>query len=258
MLLTWGAATDRGLVRPANEDAIVASPPVFAVADGMGGHVGGAIASEIVTSGLGALSGRRDLTVADVLDALRSVTTELRRRAAAEPALQDMGSTVTGIAAVSEGDVEHWMVFNVGDSRVYRLRDGQLEQLTVDHSEVEELIRSGVLSSEEAATYPRRNVVTRSMAASAPPAIDHWLLPPAVGERFIACSDGLVTELGADRICEIASAARGPQHAAESLVGAAVAAGGHDNVSVVVVDVTGLDNAFDPLDADTAPRNALR
>lgn len=258
MQLTWGGATDRGLVRQANEDAIVASPPVFAVADGMGGHEGGAVASQIVTSQLAALSGKTRLTVADVIGTLDAAVTEMTARAQSDPALREMGSTVTGIAVVSEGDVEHWMVFNVGDSRVYRLAEEGLDQLTVDHSEVEELVRFGALSAEEAAAYPRRHVVTRSLRAGASSAIDHWLIPPTVGERFVACSDGLVAELGGSQIGEILTRSGDAQQAAEALVEAAIAAGGRDNVSVVVVQVTGLANALDAPDEDTASRKVLR
>lgn len=258
MQLAWGGATDRGLVREANEDSLIASPPVFAVADGMGGHIGGAVASEIVTNRLAILAGRTDLKVDDVLDALKAASQEMLLRAQSDPSLQEMGSTVTGIAVISDGGVEHWMVFNVGDSRVYRIGDGNLEQLTVDHSEVEELIRFGAISTEEAATHPRRHVVTRSLRASGPAVVDHWLVPPAAGQRFLACSDGLVTELGADRISDILSGTDDPQPAADALVQAAVAAGGRDNVSVVVVDVAEVTNSCDALDEDTAPRMVVR
>ncbi|HVT64508.1 MAG TPA: protein phosphatase 2C domain-containing protein [Mycobacteriales bacterium] len=261
MQLSWGFASHRGHVRAANEDAVVCAPPVFAVADGMGGHAGGSIASNVVATSLERLAERADLTAQDVLDALAEADEHLRACGDAEPDLNGMGTTVTGVAIVGEGAVEHWLVFNVGDSRVYRFADHRLEQLTVDHSEVEELIRAGAIDAAGAAKYPRRHVITRSMGAYLPAEVDHWLTPPIVGERLVASSDGLFSELPDERIEALLETAVNAQAAADVLVAAALDSGGRDNVSVVVIDVLSVDDDFpdDPngVDEDTSPRSSL-
>jgi PPM family protein phosphatase len=136
---------------------------------------------------------------------------------------------------VTAGGSDHWAVFNVGDSRVYRCIDDRLTLVTVDHSEVRELVDGGFITEEEAAHHPLRNVVTRSLGTTTAPTPDVWVLPPHPGERFLICSDGLSNELGADDIRRLLTGTDDPQQAAEALVSAAVEAGGRDNVSVIVV-----------------------
>jgi protein phosphatase len=145
------------------------------------------------------------------------------------------------------------MVFNVGDSRVYRLAAERVEQLTVDHSEVQELVLAGVLTPEQARSHPRRNVVTRALGGGPDLAADHWLLPATRGDRFLMCSDGLFGEL-ADAVIAPLLAFPDPQRAAEALVAAANDAGGHDNVTALVVDVESSDSPeFRPIQSAAAP-----
>jgi protein phosphatase len=228
----------------------------------MGGHIGGAVASGVVASRLTRLAGSPSITSVDVLDAIACAADELQRRADETPELSEMGTTITGIAVVGEGDIEHWLVFNVGDSRVYRYSDGALDQLTVDHSEVQELVRSGALAASHAEAYPHRHVITRSINAGSPPAVDSWLSPPVPGERLLACSDGLFGDVADDVIRTHLACDDAPQTVADALVEEALSAGGHDNISVVVIDVLtaieGQPGAENTIDEDTSPRSALR
>jgi protein phosphatase len=147
------------------------------------------------------------------------------------------------------------MVFNVGDSRVYRLSGDRLEQLTVDHSEVQELVLAGVITREQARTHPRRNVVTRALGSDAGLLPDHWLLPAISGDRYLICSDGLFSELPDDAILPLL-AAGSAQQAADALVSAANDAGGRDNVTAVVVDIDS-DDEDEDVDETTLPRELL-
>ena len=149
-----------------------------------------------------------------------------------------MGTTVTGLAGLETAGGDHLMVFNVGDSRVYRLAADRIVQVTVDHSEVQELVLAGVLSREQARTHPRRNVVTRALGAAPSVQSDHWLLPAVGGDRFLICSDGLTGELPDEVILPLLTVG-GPQQAAEALVAAANDAGGRDNITAMVVDILG-------------------
>ncbi|GLZ40409.1 protein phosphatase 2C domain-containing protein [Actinokineospora sp. NBRC 105648] len=232
-----GAASDVGLVRAANEDNFVLTGTVFAVADGMGGHAAGDVASGLAVAGLARL-GAEQGTVRpdDVRRHVMRLNADILAAAARNPEQAGMGTTVTGICLVDFAGSAHWVVFNVGDSRVYRLADKEFAQLTVDHSEVTELVAAGELSPAEAATDPRRNVVTRALGAPVAPEPDLLVFPPTVGDRFLLCSDGLTGELDDGTIADILAAEPDPRAAAERLVRAAVAAGGRDNVTAVVVD----------------------
>jgi protein phosphatase len=164
-----------------------------------------------------------------------------------------MGTTVTGLAALETPGGDHLMVFNIGDSRVYRLASDRFEQLTVDHSEVQELVLAGVITREQARTHPRRNVVTRALGGDTGLLPDHWLLPAIGGDRYLICSDGLFSELP-DEVIMPLLAVGPPQQAADALVAAANDAGGRDNVTAVVVDI---DSDDDGADETTLPREAL-
>jgi PPM family protein phosphatase len=228
-----GAATSAGRVRRVNEDSFLAVPPLFVVADGMGGHGGGNVASRIAVEEMAGCAALRPLFAEAVFTALEQANRFIIERDVANR----MGTTVTGLAgieAVSGGD--HLMVFNVGDSRVYRLAGRRLEQLTVDHSEVQQLVLAGVITPEQARTHPRRNVVTRALGSDTGLHPDHWLLPVVSGERFLICSDGLFGEVSDAAIAPLLGTGD-PRQAAEALVAAANEAGGRDNVTAVVVDV---------------------
>jgi PPM family protein phosphatase len=228
---SYGAATSVGRVRRVNEDSYLAAPPLFVVADGMGGHGAGNVASRIAIEDMKACAALRPLFAEAVLTMLEHANQHIIDRDEANR----MGTTVAGLAALETVSGEELMVFNIGDSRVYRLAGGRLEQLTVDHSEVQEMVLAGVITREQARTHPRRNVVTRALGSDAGRP-DHWLLPAVPGQRYLICSDGLYGEL-ADKAIAALLAAGTPQQAAEALVGAANDAGGRDNVTAVVTEI---------------------
>jgi protein phosphatase len=233
--LTWGAATAVGQ-RDDNQDRYLAAPPVFAVADGMGGHVGGAAAAEAVVEALRSLTGSETTTVEAIRLALQRADGEIR--AFEGPDKAGAGTTVAGVALVDEGDGPQWAVFHVGDSRVYCWDEGKLEQLTTDHSVVQELIDAGYISNESAATHPQRHIITRALGVGPRPEADIFLLPIVPGERFLACSDGLTGELNDVRIAALVHADLNPGALAAQLTADAEGVGARDNVTVVLVEVT--------------------
>jgi protein phosphatase len=245
-----GAATSVGHVRKVNEDSLLVNPPLFAVADGMGGHGAGDLASSLAIDAIKAAARLRPLSEDGVLAALDGAN----RAIVTYEGAHGMGTTITGMALVGTPGGDRLMVFNVGDSRVYRLSAGDLVQVTIDHSEVQELVEAGVITRDEARVHPRRNIVTRALGTTPPCRPDHWLLPAMGGDRYMACSDGLYSELPDERIAELL-ASGDPQGAAEALVAAAEAAGGHDNITVVVVDVVGFGHlgGYSEADVPTVP-----
>jgi len=236
--LNAGAATHVGRVRSDNEDAHYSGRRIWAVADGMGGHAAGEVASAIVIEAVAELDHQLGLLDRDAIVAMvERANDAVIVRASDVPGRRGMGTTLTGIALVSEDHEERLCVFNVGDSRVYRLARGQLAQVTRDHSEVADLIESGLITPTRAKTHPMRNVVTRCLGMLAMPGADSWLVRVRASDRYVICSDGLNGELSDGRIAGLATQHDDPQEAADALVIAAVEAGGHDNVTVVVVDV---------------------
>lgn len=267
----FGAATDAGLRRSINEDSMLAASPLFLVADGMGGHHAGEVASSTVIDVFAAHVGRESLSIDDVQSALA----EARHQVAGLPAgtSAGAGTTLTGVVVADVGGEGYWLVFNVGDSRTYLLSRGVLEQVSVDHSVVQELIDSGQLDAAAAAVDGRRNVITRAIGGGGDSDADFWLIPADAGDRVLACSDGLSGELSHDEIEAILRAETAPQEAAEKLVHEAVQRGGRDNITAVVVDALSVRSRVgadihstlpsaargaeaDPIDADTRPRVA--
>ena len=233
--LAWGALTDTGCVREVNQDAVFSAADIFVVADGMGGHRGGEVASAIAVEKMAkgtAVSGTHEL-----IEMVWQANREVLERAGEEPSLYGMGTTMVALVAISDAELERLCVVNVGDSRLYVRTDKELLQLTDDHSLVEEMVRDGWLSPAEAMVHPQRNVVTRALGAEDDLLVDAWELQPVTGDRYLLCSDGLTNEITDGEIREILDAADDPEDAASSLVQAACAAGGFDNVTVVVVDV---------------------
>jgi protein phosphatase len=228
----YGAATSVGHVRKVNEDSLLVNPPLFAVADGMGGHGAGDLASSLAIGAVKEAAGLRPLSEDGVLAALDGAN----RAIVTYDGARGMGTTITGLALVETPGGDRLMVFNVGDSRVYRLSAGDLVQVTTDHSEVQELVEAGVITRDEARIHPRRNIVTRALGTTPPCRPDRWLLSAIAGDRYMACSDGLYSELTDERIAVLLASGH-PQGAAEALVAAAEAAGGHDNITVIVIDV---------------------
>ena len=246
--LRWGATTNPGLVRSGNEDTFVAEPMVFAVADGMGGHQAGevasALAASIVRDKLGRGATSEDQAISVVLEANAAIHGAARANAAQS----GMGTTLTAIAVLlaQEGAEEQLVLMNVGDSRTYRFRNGRLQRVTVDHSYVQELVATGHITIEEARTHPRRNIVTRALGIEPNVRADMWTLPLVRGDRFVLCSDGLVDEVPDEEIRELVASAEDPQALSEQLVDLANRHGGRDNVTVVVVDVLDGSDPPDP------------
>lgn len=235
MQVQWGSATDLGRVRTVNEDSWLAEPPVFLVADGMGGHAAGAMASAIVVQEFVAPVGATAVTAEWVMDSFLRSHDRITDAGAG-------GTTVAGFAAVEQNGTPYWLIFNIGDSRIYRCSQGGVEQISVDHSVVQELVESGEVASDRARFHPQRHIITRAVGAPEGPQPDFWLLPVTAGDRLMICSDGVTSELDADQIADLTSAAQGtPQQIADSLVSLACQAGGRDNVTVVVVDVLLID-----------------
>lgn len=233
MQVQTAAATHTGLVRSANQDAHLSLPGLAVVADGMGGHASGEVASALAISAFERL-GEPPLTTDAVLEAVGRGNAAILAEAAAHREKTGMGTTLTGVALV-ETDGPHWLVFNVGDSRVYHVGPEGVAQVTEDHSEVAALVAAGRLTAEEARSHPLRNVITRSLGMEPAPVVDTWLLPVVPGDLYLACSDGLNGELTEAEIARCIADAPGLQEAADALVSAAVAAGGRDNVTVVLI-----------------------
>lgn len=248
-------ASDRGRVREVNEDSAIVRNVVFAVADGMGGHAAGEVASGMATARVNQLGERATLKPDDVRDALALANQDILASVERYPERAGMGTTICGLGLVGFAGTQHWVVFNLGDCRVYRFAEDNLVRMTVDHSEVEELVASGAITSEAARTHPRRHVVTRALGMDPVPDADLRVFPPTPGERFVICSDGLFVELSDAEIADVLRTEPNPQQAAEALVSRAVEAGGRDNVTVVVVDhLAGVDESTT---ADTEPRRPM-
>ncbi len=248
--LAWASATDVGHRRQVNEDSYVARSPLFAVADGMGGHSAGDLASAAVVTRLSEIVSTGVLEPQSIEDALQLATDDIST--IAEDSELGVGTTVTGAAIVTHDEHLYFAVFNIGDSRVYKFEANELAQVTIDHSVVQELVESGTLTREEAESHPDSNIITRAVGFSSRPYPDFWMVPLRTGLRLLICSDGLTKEVSDERLRMHMAAGLSPHETAGALVDAALAAGGRDNVTAVVVDVL---EAPDSVDFDdTAPR----
>ncbi|WP_343319890.1 protein phosphatase 2C domain-containing protein [Arthrobacter sp. TMP15] len=237
VILSFGFGTDRGLRRELNEDSFLAADPLFTVADGMGGHEAGEVASReciaILSNQDFLTAASRTATAADLQQALRRADARIR-----EVTSDKAGTTVSGVVLVEERGVPYWLVFNVGDSRTYRLSQGSFRQVSVDHSEVQELVDAGFITPAQALTHPRRHVVTRALGAGSDTEADFWLVPVEEGDRILVCSDGLSGELSDSAIHRTLSTLSHPQDAVDSLIQSALRSGGRDNITVIVVDAS--------------------
>ena len=272
LLLRSGVATNPGRVRSQNQDRyLIVDQTLFLVADGMGGHVGGEVAAQVTVDTLRTLSTRGNqhdlepgtsilLRSEDVVARIEAANLTILQRADDDPDLRGMGTTLTGLAVI-EGDATSpalLLIVNVGDSRTYWLRGGELEQLSEDHSVVGELQREGKLSASEARTHKSRSVLTRALGVEPNVECDVLEVVPIVGDRFLICSDGLPTELADATIASTLRRLGDPGEAAAALVRDAVDHGGRDNVTVIVVDVVaGLDGSGAPAAAASPLRSAL-
>lgn len=236
LVVAIGGGTHTGRVRAANQDSWFVADRVHVVADGMGGHAAGEVASAIAVARLAELADRSPLRPDDVRAAIAEADAAITATAAEHPDKAGMGTTVTGLCQVQVAGSAHWLVFNVGDSRLYRFADGALTQLTEDHSHVAELVAAGEITAEEAREHPLGNIVTRSLGSPVAAEPDLRVFPPVPGERFLICSDGLTGEITDDLIAQVLAEESEPQAAVDRLIALALAAGGRDNVTVVVVD----------------------
>ena len=239
MNVTYAAATDTGRVRAQNQDRLFADGSVFIVADGMGGHAGGNVAAEVaVSETVASLKAGYHPEVA-IDNANRSILD----RAAHEVALEGMGTTLT--MALVNAEESRADIFNVGDSRAYLLRDGELTQLTNDHTFVQELVDAGSITREQATTHRARHVLTRVLGVALDVSPDHFQVPLQAGDVVLLCSDGLINEVSNDEIARVL-ATQNPEGAVDALIRSANQHGGNDNITVVVVKI------------DTPGRGAVR
>ena len=235
--LQAGAATDVGRVRQINEDRYLADERLFAVADGVGGHQAGEVASQTSVETLQRTFNEGEHTTEGLIAAVEAANHAVWELAQGSREKRGMGTTLTALALVQEDGEEQLALTNVGDSRAYLLQQGELIQLTEDHSLVEELVRDGKLSPAEAQTHPQKSIITRALGMEPEIQVDSWEIIPFAGDRILLCSDGLTNELSDDRIASTLRQLADPQEAAHELVRLARGAGGSDNITVVVVDV---------------------
>ncbi|MDA4893761.1 MULTISPECIES: PP2C family protein-serine/threonine phosphatase [Microbacterium] len=249
--LRWAGATDRGRRRENNQDAFLAEYPLFVVADGMGGHAGGEIASQRTIARLGDAVHDGSITAAAIEAALAAAIEDI----AAHPETTDegTGTTLTGVFLDTHDGDPRWVSLNIGDSRVYLLRDGALVQVTTDHSVVQELITAGRLSPEEAEGHPYSNVITRAVGVSEATPPDYRELAVQDGDRFVICSDGLTKELTDYGIQHFLAQNADPADAVAAMMAAALENGGRDNVTLIVLDVVRT-----PASAQDAPTAELQ
>jgi PPM family protein phosphatase len=254
------AHSDTGHVRAVNEDSHLVREGLYVVADGMGGHERGDVASRTAVDTL-----RRELpeeawpgpaawpTPDEVMSAILAANRAVAGLSAGQGG-RISGTTLAGVALVLPAGAAgiHWMAFNVGDSRVYSWDGAHLDQLTTDHSVVQELVDAGLITPQDSLTHPDRSVITRALGAAADLDVDVWLFPVRSGRSYVICTDGITKELDEDGIARVLAAHRpGATSAAEELVAAALAAGGHDNATAIVVELG--DEIADDVTAERPP-----
>jgi PPM family protein phosphatase len=250
LVISWAAVTDTGRRRVANEDSYLARFPLFVVADGMGGHSAGDLASAAVIDRLAEIGTSDFLAPRAIERALELATRDIGHIAIGSEL--GVGTTVTGAALTLQDDNVFFAVFNIGDSRVYSFEGNELAQVTIDHSVVQELVESGALSRDEAENHPDSNIITRAVGFNAAPVADFWMVPVSPGLRLLVCSDGLTKEVNDERLRLHLAAGLTTVETAAALVDAALAAGGRDNVTAIVVDIV---DAPEPLALEpTSPR----
>jgi protein phosphatase len=253
--LRAGASSDVGRLRERNEDSFVVKEPLFAVADGLGGHLGGEVASRLavdtLTSEAGA-DGPEDGVPDRLRAAIHQANSAVAERAANDPQLTGMGTTLTALVAGRD----RVYLAHVGDSRAYLLRDGDLRLLTEDHTLVQRMVKEGRLTPEQAEIHPQRSVLTRALGIEVELEVDQATVEVTASDRLLLCSDGLTAMIGDEDIRKILAGHDDPQSASEALVEAANAAGGQDNITTVVVDVAAAAEPPPAQPADAAARVA--
>lgn len=230
--LIYAGKSDVGLVRSGNEDSYLLNPPLFAVADGLGGHSAGEVASRVAVETLGVMAPSR-LDVKALARAIRQANTDVIRAAETGQGRSGMGTTIT--AAMVDGP--NIIVAHVGDSRAYLLHLGHLQQITDDHSLVADMVRNGQLTEDEARYHPNRSVITRALGSDPNLIVDTFEVEATPGDRLLLCSDGLTTMLTDPEIEQILATSPSPSNAVDRLVARANDEGGHDNITAVVVSI---------------------
>ncbi len=248
MQIHVGAGTDVGRIRQGNEDNFFAEADerrgVFVVADGMGGHAAGEVASEmavsIVSRHLLPLASVRDAGAADLINkSLQDANRAIFERMLAETDKQGMGTTASVMVLSDHG----YLIGQIGDSRVYLYRDGTLTQITKDHSYVQEQVDAGLLTPEQARYHPYSNVITRCVGASDEVEADIYSGEVRVGDVFLLCSDGLTGMVDDRRLAQLLMARSGPGRIVDSLIAEANGRGGLDNITAIVIQVLGVEGA---------------
>ncbi|MBW0105845.1 PP2C family serine/threonine-protein phosphatase [Pseudonocardia sp. KRD291] len=240
--------SDVGRRRTSNQDSGATTGRLLVVADGMGGHAHGEVASAVTVSALTELDARlppdlSDVDLAEELsNALVAATDNLEQQALADPDMRGMGTTVVSLLLTGE----HLALAHIGDSRIYRLRAGSLEQLTHDHTMVQQLVDEGQITPEEALVHPRRSVLMRALSTDHEPEPDLDRVPIEAGDRFLLCSDGVTAVLGDDALQETLGSEDDPGAAVARLIELANEGGGPDNITAIVADVVEVADADEP------------
>ena len=235
--ITYGAVTHVGQVRTGNEDSLLADNNVFMVADGMGGHNAGEVASLMAVEQLREAAGSI-IAETDLVQALEQANEVIYAESMTNHLHHGMGTTLAAMVVLENNTL---VVAHVGDSRVYMWNEGALSRLSKDHSYVQELVDEGIVSIEEARTHPRRNIVTRALGIDADVEVEANTFPVTVGAWYVLCSDGLVDEISDADIAKVLARCTSPHEASQALVDAANAAGGRDNITVIVVSTASPD-----------------
>ena len=262
--IRWGALSDTGSLRVQNEDSMLAQEGLFVVADGMGGHNAGEVASAMAIKILRSAQAKGIADAKDLNSAIKELNEQIFNAATNTVEQRGMGTTLTALAITptnkskSENDSKSVTVANIGDSRTYLLRGGEFRQVSVDHSYVQELVSEGLITREEARTHARRNIVTRALGIEPTVGVDTWTLPLIVGDRYLLCSDGLVDEVSDIDIETCLKLNSDPQQTAIYLVAMANRNGGRDNITVIVVDVMADDKAPSSEDSDSTKRLLIK
>ena len=235
--LRAGGASDVGQIRAVNQDSMRVGPRIFVVADGMGGHQGGEVASAMAVEAFGGGEHLATVTVNELVSRAQEANELVFERSSADPSLSGMGTTLVAIALVVADDEERLAIVNVGDSRAYRFTNGRLEQVSDDHSLVGDMVRDGRITKEQARDHPQKNIVTRAVGIDRDIDVDDFQLLPHAGDRYLLCSDGLTDEVDDDTIARVLGTVDDPDTAAQTLVDLANDHGGRDNITVLIVDV---------------------
>ena len=255
--LHWAARSETGHVRSHNEDSLVALPGVFAVADGMGGHEAGDVASRLVAEQLSALAARLPLSF-DAVDELIGVANATVRREARELASDLMGTTLVAALLVENAGTESMVVVNVGDSRCYLHDESGMRAMTHDHSLVQEHVDAGRISAVDARHHPDRHVVTRAVGVEEHVVPDFVVLEPVGTQRLLLCSDGVSSQVDEEFLASVLAGDLGPERAVDEIVERVLAGRAPDNATAIVVDIEWAETGSDDDSDVTGPRPSAR